>query len=93
MLRLTATVLFALALAAPALAHDWYPPGCCHGTDVGGDCHPVACEELSEQNDGAWKWRGYTFSKDRVHPSQDKTCHVCVFHEVAPMCVFIQMGT
>lgn len=31
-----------LVLAAPAAAHDWYPPNCCSGHD----CAPIAMDEV-----------------------------------------------
>lgn len=87
-------------LIGRAYSHDspsgWdYPPECCHGTAHGGDCHPVACEELDEKRDGTVGWQTYIFK--RVRPSQDKNCHVCVWHEgepySVPQCVFIQQGS
>lgn len=75
-------------------AHSWYPAACCSGQD----CHPVPCEELIPTKDGGYKWGKNLFSKYQVHPSQDKTCHVCV-GEISddngtvlpiPYCVFDQ---
>jgi hypothetical protein len=95
---LGAAILIGVVAVNPAEAHSWYPAGCCNGDDMGGDCHPVPCEELSEQNDGGYHWHGFNFTPAQIHPSQDKHCHVCVSHydspdRYIPHCVFIQNGT
>ena len=93
-------LMLSKATLRQAYAHSWYPPECCNGSEMGGDCHPVACEELSEGNAGSWKWHQFNFTPAQVHPSQDKFCHVCVGHynyggveRDIPHCVFIQAGT
>lgn len=59
-----------------AFAHDWYPADCCHGTDHGGDCHPVPCDNISETPNG-YKWANMLFVGPQVRPSLDHQCHVC----------------
>lgn len=83
---------------APVYAHDWYAPKCCSSMD----CHPIdSCSELSENNDGSYSYGKLTFSKDKVHPSEDNKCHVCIGKYGAfgtipvdtPLCVYIQEGS
>jgi hypothetical protein len=47
---LAATVL-AVAAAAPAHAHDWYPIDCCSGFD----CKPVDVDLDISPDDGGWR--------------------------------------
>jgi hypothetical protein len=85
-------ILFALSLifllTTPTKAHEWYPHECCHDED----CHPVACEEITETKEG-YRWNGYFFRKDQSKPSQDNKCHVCIFRKNAPQCIFLQQNT
>ena len=73
----------------PAHAHSWYPPLCCNGTEEGGDCHPVPCDELVETKSGI-TWQGHNFNKEQVHPSFDRNCHVCVGPTGISHCVFVE---
>lgn len=81
--------LAALLLAAPAVAHMDYPAECCNGKD----CYPVACEALTEHRDDSVTWRQFTFTRDKVRPSHDRACHVCVFNGSAPLCAFVQQSS
>lgn len=83
--------LFAVAImsAQPGLAHDWYDPKCCGGQD----CHPVPCDQLSEDSKGNWHWGPYTFYKNAIEPSKDSKCHVCIHGGYNPICVYIQQGS
>jgi hypothetical protein len=62
-----------------AEAHSWYDENCCSGKD----CHPVACDEISEERDGFhWHYGPHpgdelVFAYAKLHPSIDGTCHVC----------------
>ena len=87
-------LILSSVISTPVLAHDWYSANCCGGQD----CRPIeSCSELDIKGDGSVSWKGYTFSKEQVHPSQDNKCHVCI-HEYQqpvgkkPMCVYIQQG-
>ena len=92
-------VLWGLA-SCKAGAHEWYDGMCCSDKD----CHPIAsCSELTENADGSISWGNYTFAKERIKPSQDSQCHVCIYdspgmfnttgsHQV-PMCVYIQQNS
>lgn len=85
-------VLYATAHEAPS---GWkYPTDCCAGKD----CHPVACEELTERGDGGFDWKNLHFGPFQVRQSGDHSCHVCHQLEsirggpvtpVTPICVFI----
>ena len=72
-----------------ARAHSLYPPLCCNGTDVGGDCHPVLCDELVETRTGI-TWQGHDFTKEQIHPSFDRNCHACVGPTGVSHCVFVE---
>src|SRR5262249_35691783 len=67
-------VVLALVAAIPALAHSWYPLGCCGNMD----CFPVACDQLVDTGLG-WFYvpTGNLFKREQVQPSQDAHCHVC----------------
>ena len=72
-----ALALVALAVA-PAAAHSFYDKACC----ADADCHPVACERITAVN-GGFEFRAYDrvtyfFTRDKMKPSQDESCHVCV---------------
>lgn len=69
------------------LIHSWYPQSCCADTH----CKPVPCDELTEQEDGSWRWQTYHFQRSQVEPSQDQYCHVCIIGQ-AGKCAFIQQG-
>ena len=66
------------------LAHSWYAPECCGGQD----CHPVPCDQLTEDKDGI-HWKNIIFYANHIYPTQDNQCHVCV-HEDRGYCVYIQ---
>ena len=87
-----------LLAAAFLLVHDDYPPLCCNGTEDGGDCHPVPCDQITETKRG-YEWHGFSFSTDQTHISFDKQCHACVGRNywqgkpvgdpIHPRCLFI----
>jgi hypothetical protein len=92
-MRSIALVMLAL-MSTPAWCHQWYPALCCNGSDEGGDCHPVPCDELVENKSGI-EWQGHQFRSDQIHVTLDRSCHVCVghYHEPErdiPHCVFVQ---
>lgn len=100
-MRFAAVVLMLpfLAAASPAGAHSWYPAVCCNGSDMGGDCHPVPCDSITETPAG-YDWTRFHFKPEQAHPSLDRDCHVCVGHYESPTgtrdvphCVFIQQNT
>lgn len=64
-------------------AHSWYPAACCSDKD----CHVVPCGQLTF--DGAWHWYSYVFEK--VMPSPDGLCHVCVNSVGKGVCLFVNM--
>jgi hypothetical protein len=80
-----------------AHGHEWYDPECCGG----GDCKPVACEELQEgeaHGRAIIRWGEHKFEGSQIRPSKDAKCHVCV-HDFKgltgerAMCVYVQQGT
>ncbi len=71
------------------LIHLQYPAICCNGDKETGDCHPVDCDSIAETKDG-YDWQQWHFRPDQAHPSFDRQCHVCIFHQNSPQCVFIQ---
>lgn len=71
------------------LAHSWYPPLCCNGSDEGGDCHPVSCDSLTETKAGI-TWGQFHFTSDQIRASFDTHCHVCVGKTGITHCVFVQ---
>lgn len=79
-----------LLTTALVLAHEWYPRSCCGDND----CHPVDCDELAEQEGGAWVYlpTGNLFSRDKVRVSEDRHCHVCI-NNTNSMCAFILTGS
>jgi len=88
-----AFVLLAFA-TTPTAAHSWYPIECCSGQD----CHPIACDQLEEIDDGRIRdiGTGTIYRRDQIRPSQDGQCHVCTaggFKRGAPICVFVQQGS
>lgn len=80
-----------------AEAHSWYPPYCCNGDGMNGDCHPIACDSIVEHDDGTVSWLHYNFGKHMIYPSQDAQCHVCVSapdtNFETPHCIFTQQGS
>lgn len=70
------------------LGHSWYPSDCCSGQD----CFPVPCSQLIENGEGNWLWDNLVFLKEKVKPSLDNLCHVCISNNV-PRCAFIVQGT
>ncbi len=81
-----------LLLAAFILVHSDYPPLCCNGDKQTGDCHPVDCDSIAETKDG-YQWENFHFMPHMALPSFDRRCHVCIYRNVAPQCVFIQPGS
>lgn len=77
----------AIYLSSIILAHSWYDPWCCNDKD----CRPVPCTELIEQNNGDLEYKGYIIPKDKIKPSQDKDCHVCIFLEQG-RCAYVHQG-
>jgi hypothetical protein len=86
-----------VAVTALLLVHDapsgWqYPSNCCGGQD----CHPVDCEEISEDADGVYHWRNLVFPHNVAQPTQDRNCHVC--HQIEDgkpavgRCLFIRQS-
>ena len=83
-----------MLLNGAATAHSWYPKECCHDKD----CHPIPCEEIEKISDG-WQWRDkatkqrHWFPHDRLHASQDHTCHVCVSTLTTPsgICLYVPL--
>ncbi len=76
-----------------AFPHDWYSLACCGNTH----CHPIdSCSEILETAKGV-VWNGIEFTKDKIHPSQDNHCHVCIMHGyndyTSPMCIYVQQGS
>lgn len=75
-------------LAGLILVHSWYPNECC------GDehCHPVPCDEISEDEKGAMHWKNLIFDGSQIRTSPDNECHVCNLLEkdrpVTPLCIF-----
>lgn len=84
---------FALVIAcAVALAHDWYPPGCCHeivmedGRVVRGDCGPAdlvaqtaAGTVLRQRQTGTLVTIPPDFPRGKIKPNtHDDQYHVCV---------------
>lgn len=81
-----------------ALAHEWYDPQCCGGSD----CHPVPCKEITQDPSTRW-WRWtpaeqqgatpyYDFAPDKMKASPDGMCHACVTNYSAPMCLYMPPG-
>jgi len=79
-------------VAALLLIHSWYPQDCCGGNASVGDCRPVPCESLSEDQNGI-RYRDHylelQFSGPQIRPSQDAQCHVCA-NRLQPYCVFVR---
>jgi len=80
-----------------ALAHSWYPPECCSDQD----CKSVPCESIQELPNGNLRYENLEYTRDKVKPSQDKNCHVCVSSyadkdyklNYNPRCIFIHQNT
>jgi hypothetical protein len=92
-----------LVLITSVWPHDapagWaYDKNCCGNHD----CHPIACERIVANN-GGFEYRDYAgatyfFTRDKMKPSQDEQCHVCL-HRVnswsspgerpAPLCLYL----
>lgn len=69
--------------------HSQYPVLCCNGDKDAGDCKSINCDSVTETKDG-YDWNGFHFKPKQVYPSFDRDCHVCVYRQVSPLCVFIQ---
>jgi hypothetical protein len=88
MSRMLFLILSMFLLTAPVKAHDWYDRDCCSKAD----CRPIDnCDEIQELPKGMAKWGKYLF--DKVRPSQDNKCHVCITSWEKPMCVYTQHGS
>lgn len=94
--RISRLVLVAIALVLLvkyAVAHSWYDPQCCSGSD----CRPVSAEDVIETEKG-WKHlpTGIEFTHDMVKPSKDRHFHVCIgnkpFDLGKPYCIYILQG-
>jgi hypothetical protein len=72
-------------LTAFLLAHSWYPPACCNGSD----CHAISCNEVTQDTAG-YHWRGHTFTS--AAPSQDSDCPACIYNGRAT-CLFLSMSS
>lgn len=80
-----AAIVIALVLLMyiPTKAHDApsghpYPPICCSPENDKQLCHPVDCEEISDQDEkGGYRWKNLTFDSSRVFATFDDQCHVC----------------
>jgi len=92
-LALVITLVDAL-LGAPAMAHDFYDKACC----ANHDCHPVACETITAVPQGfdyvdPRDHAVYFFTRDKMLPSADDRCHVCLHGEwmpqPAPVCLYL----
>lgn len=74
--------------------HMHYDPACCNGTDIGGDCHPVSCEDIIEKGKSLF-YHGWEFTASMIKPSQDGSCHVCITNEFSkdmtpvPHCIYV----
>ncbi len=86
--------LVALLLATSAQAHSWYDGRCCSGRD----CHPVPCDDLSQDPDGSVTFRptGVHVFRENVLPSQDAQCHLCTSkpgrNEGYGYCAYMRQG-
>ena len=85
-------ILFALLsiflLTSSVKAHDWYDRECCSNED----CRPVEnCDEIEILPNNKAKWQDKIFEK--IKPSKDNKCHVCITHWGKPMCTYVHMGT
>lgn len=90
-------LILSLVMSTVSLSHSWYPPLCCNGTESGGDCMPVRCEDIYELEDGSLLYNNIIFNKDKIHPSIDSKCHACIGNKQhdkdKPYCIFIQMNS
>jgi hypothetical protein len=77
-----------IVISSLLFIHSWYPEECCSGKD----CKAVPCEQITELNNGNLKYEALEFSQEKIHPSQDKYCHVCAGSST-PRCIFIQQNT
>lgn len=82
-------ILIFLLSTSSVLAHSWYPTECCSDKD----CKPIPCESIGEDAKGNLTYNGFTFTKDKEHPSKDSSCHVCIFNGNAPICIFTIQGS
>lgn len=68
-----------LLVAAPARAHDWYPPLCCSGRD----CAPTGAAEGAREPAATWTPEGLRlhdgklFAPKILRVSPDGLLHVC----------------
>lgn len=84
-------VILLLVMSSQALAHSFYDMECCHDQD----CHPVACDQISETSDG-FEFDGVRFARSMERPSQDRRCHVCIMGSGSGrrgLCIYTQQGS
>lgn len=90
-LLITAVVIFGLIRFSHG--HSFYSKQCCADRD----CHPVACEQINAVP-GGFEYRdargSYFFTRDKMLPSQDENCHVCILYgehapTASPTCVYL----
>lgn len=84
-----------LGVVSETYAHrasrDWtYPPGCCRGTEVGGDCVALPSEDVKPGRDGfsisvhpgdhpiVTKRQLFFIPYGRERPSGDGSYHICL---------------
>lgn len=92
LLAIFAVILYLSGLSwAPAHAHSWYDPECCHDRD----CRPVPDAEIVERADGVYIPSSgdlipYGSSKIRMSPDGKK--HLCTVAGAvgsAPLCIYL----
>jgi hypothetical protein len=81
-------ILAFFLFTTPALSHSWYPSDCCSGKD----CKPVECDQLVETRNGI-VYKDKLFTRDKIRPTQDFNCHICMNEELGPLCVFTMPST
>lgn len=90
-MRWLAAVLMLCATVAPAWAHDWYDPWCCHNKD----CAPASSVEPSSDG-GVVIWEnGVPFQVPKSYPfrpSRDANWHICILNGQV-RCVYMPAGT
>lgn len=94
-MKIFLSCLFITLFSTLCQAHSWYPYSCCGGQD----CHPVACESISETKDG-YEYKsalGTVYKFKTAQPSLDNHCHVCISNEdsddYVTHCLFIQFSS
>jgi hypothetical protein len=85
-----------IVISSLLFIHSWYPPSCCSE----GDCKAVPCDQITELDNGNLRYENLEYTKDKIHLSQDRYCHVCVGKstnieqklQYNPRCIFIQQN-